>query len=168
MKKQPLRWILLSLSLLAHPLFNPAVAAEPATNRPVGGVDHVGLTVSKLEASKDFFANTLGFRILGKDPNYPAYFLNNGAVMITLWQTVNGEQATPFNRKTNVGLHHLAFQVDSQEKLNQLYQKLKATPGIKIEFSPENLGSGPTQHMMIYEPSGNRIEFIHRVRAGMR
>lgn len=34
---------------------------------------------------------------------------------------------------------------------------------IKIEFAPENLGAGPTKHMMLYEPSGNRVEFIHFV-----
>jgi lactoylglutathione lyase len=33
---------------------------------------------------------------------------------------------------------------------------------ITIEFAPEKIGKGPTQHMMIREPSGNRIEFIAR------
>ncbi|REL30073.1 VOC family protein [Thalassotalea euphylliae] len=146
-----------------------AYAAEPKAQvaqqtSPIGGVDHVGLAVSNLERSKTFFTETLGFKVLGKDADYPAYFLNNGSITVTLWQTTNGEQATPFNRKTNVGLHHLAFQVDSLAKLNQLHETLKSVPGVKIEFAPENLGRGPTQHMMIREPSGNRLEFITRVR----
>lgn len=34
--------------------------------------------------------------------------------------------------------------------------------GLVIEFSPELLSNESTEHMMIREPSGNRIEFIHR------
>ena len=147
-----------------------AYAADPQSQPTstqeslIGGVDHVGLAVSNLENSKTFFTDALGFKVLGKDSDYPAYFLNNGAITVTLWQTTNGDKATPFNRKTNVGLHHLAFQVETLEKLNQLHDKLKSTAGVTIEFAPENLGRGPTQHMMIREPSGNRLEFITRVR----
>ena len=139
----------------------PAIAAEQASS-PIGGVDHVGLTVSNLEKSKAFFVDTLGFRELGKDQSYPAYFLNNGAITVTLWQAA--EPTTSFNRKNNVGLHHLAFKVGSVERLNALYQTLKKTKGVIVEFAPENLGKGPTKHMMIREPSGNRLEFIHRAK----
>ena len=150
-------------------LGNSAYADESTTSVAkqaslVGGVDHVGLAVSNLEDSKTFFTETLGFKVLGKDTSYPAYFLNNGSITITLWQTTNGEKAIPFNRKTNVGLHHLAFQVESLAKLNQLHETLQSAPKVTIEFAPENLGKGPTKHMMIREPSGNRLEFIHRAR----
>ena len=142
--------ILLLLILLPSILLNLANFSHAADNpSPIGGVDHVGLTVSNLEASKQFFTETLGFKVLGKDSSYPAYFLNNGAITVTLWQTTNGEQATPFNRKTNVGLHHLAFQVESLEKLMSLHKTLLKTDGVKVEFAPENLGKGPTKHMMI-------------------
>lgn len=138
-----------------------AIAAEQNTS-PIGGVDHIGLTVSDLEKSKTFFIDTLGFKKLGHDPSYPAYFLNNGSITVTLWQAK--EHITSFNRKNNVGLHHLAFQVTSMERLNALYQTLKITPNVVIEFAPENLGKGPTKHMMIREPSGNRLEFIYRAK----
>ncbi|REL26265.1 VOC family protein [Thalassotalea euphylliae] len=154
-------------STTAYAANSPSQATNPQTAKQqslIGGVDHVGLAVSNLENSKTFFTETLGFKVLGKDGDYPAYFLNNGAITVTLWQTTNGDKATPFNRKTNVGLHHLAFQVETLEKLNQLHDKLKATASVTIEFAPENLGRGPTQHMMIREPSGNRLEFITRVR----
>lgn len=152
--------ILLFLSLL---LITNSVFAT-SSKSPIGGVDHVGLTVSNLEASKSFFTDTLGFDAFGHDPSYPAYFLNNGSITVTLWQVKNGDKATPFNRKNNVGLHHLAFQIESMTKLNDLYKVLSQTKGVKIEFAPENLGNGPTKHMMIREPSGNRLEFIYRAR----
>lgn len=158
-----MRKILTLVLLLTTTLISSNISA--AENKsPIGGVDHVGLTVSDLDASKQFFVDSLGFDELGKDPSYPAYFLNNGSITVTLWQTKNGDQATPFNRKNNVGLHHLAFQVETYEKLEQLHQALLKAPGVKVEFAPENLGRGPTKHMMIREPSGNRLEFIHRAR----
>ncbi len=147
-------------SLLFFLLLSPLTLS--AKESLVGSVDHVGLTVSNLEASKNFFENTLGFSIIREDNNYPSAFLSNGKITVTLWRTTDPSTATAFNRKNNVGLHHLAFKIDSFKALDDLYHRLKATPGIKIEFSPEPLAGGPTKHMMIREPSGNRLEFIHR------
>ncbi len=61
--------------------------------------------------------------------------------------------------KVNIGLHHLALSVESFEQLDAIHEKIKVS-GINIEFSPELLRAGPSRHMMCYEPSGIRIEFI--------
>ena len=126
----------------------------------VGGVDHVGLTVSSLELSSDFFTQVLGFEQVGSDPDYPSRFFSNGAVLLTLWQA----DADPiaFDRRKNIGLHHLALRVESFESLDRLHGRVKAAPGVTIEFAPELLGTGPAKHMMFREPSGNRLELIHR------
>lgn len=129
---------------------------------PVGGVDHVGLSVSDLDASEMFFVKYAGFKVFNRDDSYPAVFLNNGSVTVTLWRVKNLETAIKFDRKNNIGLHHVAFSVASVEALDELYEKLKNDKEIIIEFSPELLGKGPAKHMILYEPSGNRIEFIHR------
>ncbi len=78
--------------------------------------------------------------------------------MLTLWQA-QIEPPIEFNRKQNVGLHHLALSVDSLEHLEKLHNSLKQQ-GIEIEFAPQLLRAGPAKHMMCYEPSGIRIEFI--------
>ena len=78
-----------------------------------------------------------------------------------MWRATDPESAIRFDRKTNVGLHHLAFNVGSFDELDALYEVLRDTNGVVIEFSPEPLSGGPTKHMMIREPSGNRLEFIH-------
>ena len=123
------------------------------------GVHHVGLTVSDLEASSQFFTDLLGWQHVGGKPDYPAVFVSDGVVMVTLWQTKDTSDFVMFNKNNNVGLHHLALRVDSLESLNTLHEQLVGA-GIEIEFAPELLREGPTQHMMCYEPSGNRIEFI--------
>ncbi|WDE14678.1 VOC family protein [Thalassomonas haliotis] len=125
------------------------------------GINHLGLTVAKLDQSVRFFTETLGWQLKGGVPSYPAKFVSDGKLFITLWQAKDPEKAVPFNRKTNIGLHHLALTVDSFETLDLLHQRFLHTPGVVIEFAPELNGKGPTKHMMIREPSGNRIEFAH-------
>ena len=128
----------------------------------VGGVDHVGLSVLDLQASEKFFVKYGGFEVFNRDDSYPAAFLNNGSVIITLWRVQEPETAVKFDRKNNIGLHHVALSVDSFEALDQLYERLRNDKDVVVEFAPELLGKGPTKHMIVYEPSGNRVEFIHR------
>lgn len=127
----------------------------------VGGINHFGLTVTDLDASEQFFTQVLGFELLGRDEEYPSVAVANDEILVTLWRAENPDTAVRFDRRKNVGLHHLAFNVGSFEELDALHVVLSNTPGVVIEFSPEPLSGGPTRHMMIREPSGNRLEFIH-------
>ena len=128
-------------------------------SRWTAGAHHVGLTVPDLKAAVDFFEDGLGFEPVGTVPDYPAAFLSDGAVMITLWQAENGGEATPFDRRRNVGLHHLAITV-REGALDDLHKRLEARSDIQVEFAPESLGGGPTRHMMTRIPGDIRVEFI--------
>jgi len=136
--------------------------AEEVANKPLtSGFNHVGLAVLDLDASTHFFTDVLGWRLAGKDKKYPASFLSDGEMFLTLWQVTDPATAVKFDRKNNVGLHHLAFTVESFEALDKLYAAVKNVEGVVIEFPPELAYGGPTKHMMIREPSGNRLEFAH-------
>lgn len=124
------------------------------------GVHHVGLTVPDLAKTRALFLDALGFTQVGEVPDYPAVFLTDGTNVITLWQVENPVNAVSFDRKNAVGLHHLAFNVDSANALNVLYDKLTASDGVDIEFAPEPLFGGPATHMMCAIPGGIRVEFI--------
>ncbi len=124
------------------------------------GVHHVGLTVPDLTRTRAFFVESLGFAQVGEKPDYPAVFVSDGGVMITLWQAADAETAVPFDRRNVIGLHHLALKVESPEALDGLHRSLGATPGVEIEFAPEPLGGGPIKHMMCTIPGGIRVEFI--------
>jgi catechol-2,3-dioxygenase len=78
--------------------------------------------------------------------------------MVSLW-AIKEEPACQFNKNRNIGLHHVAFHVRNEDDLNNIHEKL-ARNRIAIEFSPELLGQGPAKHMMCFEPSGIRVEFI--------
>lgn len=122
------------------------------------GPHHIGLTVSRLEESAAFFTGLLGWREVRRRPDYPAIFLSDGHVMLTLW-AVKDPPGTGFDRRANVGLHHLAFRVRSGEALQQLHDRLAAA-GVPVEFAPQPVGAGPARHMMCCEPSGIRVEFF--------
>ncbi len=124
------------------------------------GVHHIGLTVPELQETKRFFVDVLGYKQVGEVPDYPAVFLSDDQVMITLWQATDPDQATPFDRKNVIGLHHLALRVQDEVALKELHQRLARLDGVAIEFAPEPLGDGPTQHMMCSIPGGIRTEFI--------
>jgi len=123
------------------------------------GFNHVGLTVKDLDASTQFFVDTLGWKLKGGNKSYPANFVSDGNMFIALWQTTTPNKVVEFDRKNNVGLHHLAISVKNIEALNELYERVKRVPSVVIEFAPELANGGPSQHMMIREPSGNRLEF---------
>lgn len=127
------------------------------TTACTSGIHHIGLTVSRLEESAQFFTRLLGWKEVRRKPEYPAIFVSDGQVMVTLWATKTDNPAG-FDRHTHVGLHHLAFRVTSEAELRGIHDRLAAA-GVPIEFSPQTLGDGPAMHMMCYDPSGVRIEF---------
>lgn len=124
------------------------------------GAHHIGLTVPDIAVTRDFFTNLLGYDVVGERPAYPAVFVSDGTVMITIWQASDPASARPFDRKANVGLHHLALKVASHDALAALAARLEAHEGVEIEFSPEALGETPLRHMMTTIPGGVRVEFI--------
>ncbi|MCV2402260.1 VOC family protein [Marinomonas sp. C2222] len=124
------------------------------------GLNHLGLSVSDLQASKSFFVDVLGWSESGYDPSYPRTAVSDGKLRLTLWQVDKSLNGADFDRKKNAGLHHLAIQVESELKLDELFKKIDEHPLCEIEFAPELLSGGPRKHMMFSEPSGLRLELI--------
>lgn len=136
----------------------PNLASLPGTMRgPITrGVHHVGLAVSELEESAAFFTTVLGWKEVRRN-DYPAIFVSDGKVLVTLWKLE--EPARSFDRRRNVGLHHLALLVESEAALGDVHDLLQKA-NVEIEFAPEPIGNGPAKHLMCFDPSGIRIEFI--------
>ncbi len=133
---------------------------EQETNGAITqGAHHIGLTVPNLEQTRNFFVETLGYDQVGEVPDYPAVFLSDGNLMLTLWQATDPDNAVPFDRKNVIGLHHLALTVDTGS-LDGLYERLQNTADVDVEFAPEPLGDLPVRHMMCNIPGGIRVEFL--------
>ncbi len=123
------------------------------------GIHHLGLAVRHLESTRDFFVNYLGWDESGYDASYPRTAVGDGAVRLTLWQVDHSKEIADFDMRKNIGLHHLALQIDSEKELYALADKLAAVDDVEIEFMPEFIGDGPRKHFICYEPGGMRIEF---------
>jgi len=124
------------------------------------GINHLGLTVRDLDQTTNFFTGCLGWEMLARDDSYPRTTVSDGTCRLTLWQADKSQSIASFDRKTNIGLHHLALEVATKEELITLSKKVSAWPGVAIEFLPEPLSGGPRQHMMFAEPGGIRLEII--------
>jgi len=125
------------------------------------GFDHVGLTVADIELSRRFFVDCLGWKVIGEKLDYPAVFVSDGVAKLTLWQVDKAAGHVSFDRRKNIGLHHLALKTASEAALNELFARVSAWPDVVVEFSPELVGQGPRMHCMVREPGGARLEFSY-------
>lgn len=124
------------------------------------GLNHLGLSVRDLDATTGFFTDVLGWEELARDESYPRNAVTDGTLRLTLWQVDHANAITDFDRRANIGLHHLALEVPTEAVLNDLAERVRDWPGVVIEFMPELVGSGPRKHMMFQEPGGIRLELI--------
>jgi catechol 2,3-dioxygenase-like lactoylglutathione lyase family enzyme len=130
------------------------------SNAKTQGADHVGLTVPSLGEARAFFLEALSFEQVGEVPDYPAAFVSDGNIMVTLWQAEEPATATAFDRRKNIGLHHLALSVGSADELQALAGELGMRSDTEIEFEPEALGQSGLRHMMCRIPGNIRLELV--------
>ena len=81
-------------------------------------------------------------------------------VVPSLTKIADPASATPFDRRANIGLHHLALRVADIDTLRTVFARVQNHPGTVIEFDPEPIREGATTHHFICAmPGGIRIEF---------
>lgn len=100
---------------------------------------------------------------MGQVESYPATFVSDGVTTLTLWRVDASSQAIPFNRRTNVGLHHLALAVRDAASLRQVFEHVRAYPGASLKMEPGPMRPGSSlDHFICTMPGGLRIEFTAR------
>lgn len=124
------------------------------------GAHHIGLAVRDVEEVREFFCTVLGCQVVGGVPDYPAHFVSDGSTLLTLWQVEDPANAVAFDRKRNIGLHHLALGVADDAALDRVAERLRSYPGVAVEFGPGPMANGmATRHMIVAIPGGIRVEF---------
>jgi lactoylglutathione lyase len=118
---------------------------------------HVGLNVTDLDRSTAFYRQVLGFEVQaeGTEPDRRWAFLGReGQMVLALWQQSDGRFATK-----QPGLHHLSFQVETIEEVQDVQAVLD-------ELGSEFLYDGIVPHgegvasggVFFTDPDGIRLE----------
>lgn len=124
------------------------------------GVHHIGLTVPDLDQARQFFCGVLGFAEVGGVPDYPSIFVSDGTMLLTLWRAADPLTARAFDRRVNIGLHHLSLAVADDAALDQVWDKMSTHPEVVVDVQPGPIRAGSTtRHFLIFIPGGIRIEF---------
>lgn len=124
------------------------------------GLNHLGLSVRNLDETTRFFVEVLGWEELARDEGYPRNAVTDGSLRLTLWQVDQALEVVGFDRRANIGLHHLAIEVPDEDALYATAERVRDFPGVAVEFMPEFMGDGPRKHMMFREPGGIRLELV--------
>ncbi|WP_079671374.1 VOC family protein, partial [Mycobacteroides abscessus] len=118
---------------------------------------HIGLNVSDLERSIAFYRQAFGFDELAVSADGAQRFaflgFDSGPVL-TLWEQSSGEfsAATP-------GLHHLSFQVDSVQQVQQVEAILKQLSTVFVHDGVVAHREGATSGGIFFtDPDGIRLE----------
>jgi len=124
------------------------------------GIHHLGLAVPDLDAACGFFCEALDWTLLSRNDQYPSAFVSDGTVTLTLWRVADPASAVAFNRRSNIGLHHLALAVADEVALQATFERVSRYPGVAIEFPPGPVRPGvDRKHFICAMPGGLRLEF---------
>lgn len=126
---------------------------------------HIGLNVTDLDRSLDFYAEVFGWELKGRgdaDGSRYAFLGDTERLVLTLWEQSSGACA-----KDQPGMHHLSFQVGEIADVLSAEQRVRAL-GAKIYHDgivPHNEGES-SGGIFFEDPDGIRLEIYAPAGAG--
>lgn len=117
---------------------------------------HVGLNVTDLDRSIDFYRRAFGFELLerGGGGHRYAFLGSDGILRITLWQQSAAEFST-----AAAGLHHLSFQVETIDEVRAVQTVLKELGATFAHDGVVAHGEGAASGGIFFtDPDGIRLE----------
>lgn len=127
------------------------------TSTPRFATGHVGLNVTELGRSVDFYTGVFGFGVAGRseaEGRRYAFLAQGDDLVLTLWEQSRGEFATD-----SPGLHHLSFRVDSLDDVGATRERAEAR-GARIRHGgivPHGEGAA-SGGIYFDDPDGVRLE----------
>lgn len=128
---------------------------------------HIGLNVTDLDRSKEFYGRVFGFTVSGESRENGrayAFLAQDGKLVLTLWQQSEGRFATALP-----GLHHLSFQVGDLDAVRRAEAVVKEI-GARLHHGgvvPHREGAA-SGGVFFEDPDGIRLEIYAPDGAGER
>ncbi len=127
---------------------------------PARGIQHIELTVGDVRRSLGFYRALLGPLGLTEQGRFPSYrgteeavYLGFGDEWLGLRPADGGE-----HRYYDVGLEHIAFQVDTREEVEAAHRRC-VEMGARIHFPPEEDRDVDGYYAFFaFDPDGIRVE----------
>lgn len=119
-------------------------------------LNHAVLFVSDLDTSLDFYTSVLGFEVVSREQHLSAAFLRvpDSSNHHDLGLFALGDHAAP-RQRAQIGLYHLAWQVDMLDDLAEMRRALVESGTITGESS-----HGATLSVYGADPDGNEFELM--------
>ncbi|HEV8308019.1 MAG TPA: VOC family protein [Methylomirabilota bacterium] len=124
---------------------------------PLKKLGHVVLKVRDLDRSEAFYTEVVGLRVSGRLPGRMVFFSvpgNDDSHDLAIWN-VGPDAAAP--QPKQVGLFHIAWQVERPEDLETLYGHLVAK-GARLHGTTDH---GANLSVYFEDPDGNMLEFTY-------
>ncbi|GAB4225956.1 MAG: VOC family protein [Kiloniellaceae bacterium] len=129
----------------------------------LGSMNHLGVTVSDLEASTNrFYAPILGFlgyREVERLPEMSLWLAPDGSA-INLWQAKPEHRGRAVERYAP-GFHHFAFNADSRQRVDDCHDLLRES-GITVLDPPADYDYVPGYYALFFaDTDGLKYELVH-------
>lgn len=122
---------------------------------------HIGLNVTDLGRSLGFYADVLGFEVIGEgkeEGRRYAFLGQEGQLLLTLWQQAEGAYDPG-----RAGLHHLAFEADSIDRVRAAETALKERgASFAYEGVVPHAEGAVSGGIFFHDPDGTRLEIYAR------
>jgi glyoxylase I family protein len=129
---------------------------------PAKGIQHVDLAVTDVTRSLEFYLSLLGPLGWAEDVRYPSYRGTEEVIYLKDSWTSANLGLRPADGGThdyyNVGIEHLAFEVDSPDEVDAAHERCLAR-GDRVHFPPEeDRDISGYYAVFVFDPDGMRVE----------
>ncbi|MGL6125682.1 lactoylglutathione lyase [Chryseobacterium ureilyticum] len=126
-------------------------------------IEHIAIWVKDLERSKEFYQKYFGAvsneKYHNPVKNFESYFLSfDQGSRIEIMTRPDIKESENSYQSQQFGIIHLAFSVDTKEKVNELTETLRRD-GYTIAGEPRTTGDGYYESVIL-DPENNIIEIV--------
>ncbi len=122
------------------------------------GLNHITIRVNRIEASKEFYGDILGFELIKTmGQSMAVYNIGNGDTLVIVEAETSYD---PTSRDFRVD--HFGFFVDSPKEVDEIAAYLRDKE-VTIMSGPANRKEG--RFVFVADPDGNMIEFFYEEKA---